>query len=73
MLGADDVPAGTAVIRGVIDCLVIRPGQRPVVVEFKTGRSRPEHARQARIYRAAMAAALGFVESDEIEVQILYA
>jgi ATP-dependent exoDNAse (exonuclease V) beta subunit len=68
--GAASVAVGDAVIRGVIDCLVIRAGQRPVVVEFKTGRSRPEHARQAAIYRLAVAAALG---AEEVDVQIVYA
>jgi ATP-dependent exoDNAse (exonuclease V) beta subunit len=68
--GAANVPAGDSVIRGVIDCLVIRADQRPVVVEFKTGRSRPEHARQAAIYRQAVAAALG---AEEVDVQIVYA
>jgi ATP-dependent helicase/nuclease subunit A len=68
--GGASVAAGDAVIRGVIDCLVIRADQRPVVVEFKTGRARPEHARQAAIYRLAVAAALG---AEEVDLQIVYA
>ena len=52
-------PAGSspAVIRrGVIDCLARRPDGRVTVLEFKTGRPRPEHRRQLDAYvRAARA------------------
>jgi ATP-dependent exoDNAse (exonuclease V) beta subunit len=36
-------------VRGTIDCLVIR-GDEVVVVEFKTGRKRPEHQAQLDVY-----------------------
>jgi ATP-dependent exoDNAse (exonuclease V) beta subunit len=39
-----------AVLRGTIDCLVIRPDDSVVVVEFKTGRPRPSHQAQLDVY-----------------------
>ncbi len=39
-------------VRGTIDCLV-KSADRVTVLEFKTGRPRPEHAAQAEIYRQA--------------------
>ncbi|MGE3578406.1 MAG: UvrD-helicase domain-containing protein, partial [Vicinamibacterales bacterium] len=39
--------------RGVLDCLVRAPGGPVTVLEFKTGRPRPEHQRQVAAYRAA--------------------
>jgi len=46
------------VVRGTIDCLVVRRGVGgPVtVLEFKTGRPRPEHQAQANLYRLAVQA-----------------
>jgi hypothetical protein len=42
------------VVRGTIDCLVRRGEGGPVtVIEFKTGRPRPEHQAQADLYRLA--------------------
>ena len=41
------------VMRGVIDCLVRVPNGRVLVLEFKTGQPRPEHAEQAAWYRRA--------------------
>ena len=42
------------IVRGTIDCLVRKGDGAVLVVEFKTGRSRPEHQRQLDIYvRAA--------------------
>jgi RecB family exonuclease len=57
-------------IRGVIDCLVVRPDGHVMVVEFKTGRERPEHAAQAALYDAAVRSALP--EAAGVEVRILY-
>ena len=42
--------------RGVLDCLVRTPDGHVTVVEFKTGRPRPEHAAQIEVYRQAAAA-----------------
>jgi ATP-dependent helicase/nuclease subunit A len=40
------------IVRGTIDCL-IASDDRVTVLEFKTGRVRPEHRAQAEVYRAA--------------------
>jgi RecB family exonuclease len=44
----DDAP-----LRGTIDCLVQTAAGRISVLEFKTGRPRPEHALQLDVYRRA--------------------
>jgi ATP-dependent helicase/nuclease subunit A len=44
--------AGGRIVRGSIDCLVAAP-DRVTVLEFKTGRPRPEHQAQIEVYRAA--------------------
>jgi ATP-dependent helicase/nuclease subunit A len=44
---------GGAIVRGTIDCLVRSAGGHVTVLEFKTGRPRPEHQRQAELYRLA--------------------
>ena len=42
------------VVRGTIDCLVRRPeGGAVTVLEFKTGRPRPDHRAQVDVYRLA--------------------
>jgi ATP-dependent helicase/nuclease subunit A len=41
---------GGELLRGTIDCLVIAPGGPVTVVEFKTGRKRPEHQAQLDVY-----------------------
>jgi ATP-dependent exoDNAse (exonuclease V) beta subunit len=56
-------------LRGQIDCLVIRPDGSATVVEFKTGRPRPDHQTQAGRYARAVEAALGF---SSVEARILY-
>jgi ATP-dependent helicase/nuclease subunit A len=56
-------------VRGVVDCLVVSPDGTVTVLEFKTGRPRPEHDAQAALYAAAIAAALG---TDRVTVKILY-
>jgi ATP-dependent exoDNAse (exonuclease V) beta subunit len=40
-------------LRGTIDCLVRRPDGSLTVLEFKTGRARPEHRVQADLYKRA--------------------
>jgi ATP-dependent exoDNAse (exonuclease V) beta subunit len=40
------------IVRGTIDCL-ITTGDRVTVLEFKTGKARPEHRNQAEVYRTA--------------------
>jgi ATP-dependent helicase/nuclease subunit A len=64
-------PAGRSgeVVRGVIDCLVVSPTGEVTVLEFKTGRPRPEHEAQAALYAASLRAALGI---DRILVKIIY-
>ncbi len=49
-------PDGAVVLRGTIDCLVVRPDQSILVVEFKTGQRRPGHQAQLDIYVEAMRA-----------------
>jgi ATP-dependent helicase/nuclease subunit A len=44
-------------IRGTIDCLARHPDGRITVLEFKTGRARPEHQAQVDVYRRAAEAA----------------
>jgi ATP-dependent helicase/nuclease subunit A len=43
------------VVRGTIDCLVRRPDGAIAVLEFKTGRARPEHRAQLDLYTRAAA------------------
>jgi ATP-dependent exoDNAse (exonuclease V) beta subunit len=49
---------GTA-IRGTVDCVVVGPDGRYSVLEFKTGRPRPEHDTQVALYARALSAMLG--------------
>jgi ATP-dependent helicase/nuclease subunit A len=58
-----------AVVRGRIDCLVERAEGNFTIVEFKTGRPRPEHESQVAVYRAALSAAM---PGREIETRVLY-
>jgi ATP-dependent exoDNAse (exonuclease V) beta subunit len=44
---------GDGILRGTIDCLVRTDSGGVTILEFKTGRPRPEHARQAELYRHA--------------------
>jgi RecB family exonuclease len=63
----DDQPG--ALLRGVIDCIVVAPDGKATVVEFKTGAPRPEHRAQASLYASALAAALGLAS---IDLKIVY-
>jgi len=56
-------------VRGTIDCLVASGEGRIVVLEFKTGKPRPEHEAQVAIYRAAAEAL--FPES-RVETRLVY-
>ncbi len=44
----------SAIVRGSIDCLVVRPDGSLLVLEFKTGVPRPEHPAQLAMYLAAV-------------------
>jgi ATP-dependent helicase/nuclease subunit A len=59
----------TRVVRGTIDC-VVRDGDRVTVLEFKTGRRRPEHAAQVQLYKAAAAAVF---PDALIDARVIYA
>ena len=61
---------GGGVVRGTIDCLVHGSDGVVTVLEFKTGRRRPEHHAQADLYRQAAQAL--FPES-RVVTQLLYA
>ena len=41
------------IVRGTIDCLVRRADGAITILEFKTGRARPEHRAQLEVYRRA--------------------
>lgn len=60
---------GGAIVRGQIDAIVAPPTGAILVVEFKTGQSRPEHQNQVDIYRSALAAAW---PSREVETRLFY-
>jgi ATP-dependent exoDNAse (exonuclease V) beta subunit len=56
-------------VRGAIDCLVLSSESRATILEFKTGRPRPEHKAQAEVYAEAARAALpGYT----VDVKIIY-
>jgi ATP-dependent helicase/nuclease subunit A len=57
------------IFRGAIDCLIRRKDGSICVLEFKTGRRREEHVRQAELYRRAAAAVF---PGCSIDVDILY-
>jgi ATP-dependent exoDNAse (exonuclease V) beta subunit len=56
-------------VRGTIDCLLRRPDGTLVVLEFKTGRARGEHAAQAELYRSAVQA---LAPGTPVEVRVVY-
>jgi ATP-dependent helicase/nuclease subunit A len=57
-------------VRGMVDCLVLSPDGTATVLEFKTGRPRPAHDRQAAEYARAVGAALGI---STVEGRVIYA
>jgi ATP-dependent helicase/nuclease subunit A len=68
-----EVPFSLAVdnhiVRGTIDCLV-RSDSDVTVLEFKTGRRRPEHEAQTDLYRQA---ALALFPGSRVVTQLVYA
>ena len=56
-------------VRGVIDCVVVTPDERVTVLEFKTGRPRPEHEAQAAVYAEALGVLVG---QGRVSVKIVY-
>ena len=58
------------IVRGTIDCLVERPDGALAVLEFKTGRRRPEHEAQTALYQQAAAA---LFPGRRVVTQLLYA
>jgi ATP-dependent helicase/nuclease subunit A len=60
---------GPCILRGTIDCLVRREDGTVVVVEFKTGRPRPEHQRQIDIY---VDAARALFPAAPVEGKLVY-
>ena len=56
--------------RDVIECLVVPAEGPPLVLEFKTGTPRPEHATQIERYLGAVRA---FLAAKRVETKILYA
>jgi ATP-dependent exoDNAse (exonuclease V) beta subunit len=58
------------IVRGTIDCLVRQPDGEIAVLEFKTGRPRPEHEAQTALYREA---ALSLFPGSRVVTQLLYA
>jgi ATP-dependent helicase/nuclease subunit A len=64
-------PAGRPgeTVRGVIDCLVVAPDGGVTVLEFKTGRPRPEHEAQAAVYAEAVGVLVG---QGRVSVKIVY-
>jgi ATP-dependent helicase/nuclease subunit A len=57
------------VLRGSIDCLVERPDGSVLVLEFKTGRPKPEHQRQLETY---LDAARAMFPGAVVEGRVLY-
>ena len=58
------------IVRGTIDCLVEKPDGEVAVLEFKTGRRRPEHEAQTALYQQAAAA---LFPGRRVVTQLLYA
>ena len=57
------------IVRGTIDCLIRSTSGRVTILEFKTGRPRPEHERQANLYRRAAEA---LFPGAEVETRLVY-
>ena len=58
------------IVRGAIDCLIRQADGSVCILEFKTGRRREEHQRQAELYRRAAAAVFPEVP---VTVDVVYA
>ena len=59
-----------SIVRGTIDCLVRTAPDRMTVLEFKTGRPRPEHRTQLDLYRRAAESAF---PGSTIDARLVYA
>ena len=59
-----------SVVRGTIDCIVRGRDGRVIVLEFKTGRRRPEHTAQIELYRKAAEA---IFPGAPVDVKLVYA
>jgi ATP-dependent exoDNAse (exonuclease V) beta subunit len=62
--------ADGCIVRGAIDCLIRRADGSLRILEFKTGRRRDEHQRQAELYRRAAAAVF---PGASVAVDVVYA
>ena len=62
--------ADGCIVRGAIDCLIRRADGSVRILEFKTGRPRDEHQRQAEFYRRAAAAVF---PDAPVTVDVVYA
>jgi ATP-dependent exoDNAse (exonuclease V) beta subunit len=60
---------GGCVLRGTVDCLVETAPGRFTLLEFKTGRPRPEHAAQVNLYLQAMK---GTFPDAAIDAKLVY-
>jgi ATP-dependent exoDNAse (exonuclease V) beta subunit len=58
------------IVRGTIDCLVHKTDGEVAVLEFKTGRRRPEHEAQSALYAQA---ARALFPGSRVVTQLLYA
>jgi ATP-dependent helicase/nuclease subunit A len=58
------------IVRGTIDCLVRKPDGEIAVLEFKTGRPRPEHEVQTSLYQQAAAS---LFPGSRVVTRLLYA
>ena len=61
--------AADGIVRGTIDCVVRQPDGAIAVLEFKTGRPRPEHEAQTALYREA---ARSLFPGSRVVTQLLY-
>ncbi len=61
---------GARLVRGTIDCLAIDASGQVTVLEFKTGRPRPEHQGQVDVYRLAVEA---LFPGTEVVTTVVYA
>jgi ATP-dependent helicase/nuclease subunit A len=60
---------GATLVRGAIDCLILAPENRVIVVEIKTGRAWPEHQAQLAVY---VEAARALFPGSEVEGRLIY-
>jgi ATP-dependent helicase/nuclease subunit A len=58
------------IVRGTIDCVVCRADGGVSVLEFKTGRPRPDHLAQVELYRKAAEAVF---PGSAVDVKVVYA